>query len=154
MDRVISVVSNIEPFDTRSFPLGKMCVRARSKFENVIFCVLVLARCSNQMKFLQFLALQCCVEHRTVRYSLVPARKSVRSCTLEVRICHFLFARTRSILERFAFDTTLFTKNFICFENISLCNLVCDLGTPRLYVPYQSHSAIRLFAIPNSLATV
>ena len=31
-------MSNIEPFDTRSFPLGKVCVRARSKFENVIFC--------------------------------------------------------------------------------------------------------------------
>ena len=33
-----SVVSNFEPLDARSFPLGKVCVRARSKFENVIFC--------------------------------------------------------------------------------------------------------------------
>ena len=33
-----SFVSNFEPLDVRSFPLGKVCVRARSKFENVIFC--------------------------------------------------------------------------------------------------------------------
>ena len=42
-----SVVSNIEPLDTRSFSLGKLCVRARSRFEKVIFCVLILARNSN-----------------------------------------------------------------------------------------------------------
>ena len=35
---VNSVVSNIELLDVCSFPLGKVCVRARSKFENVIFC--------------------------------------------------------------------------------------------------------------------
>ena len=33
-----SVVSNFELLDVRSFPLGKVCVCARSKFENVIFC--------------------------------------------------------------------------------------------------------------------
>ena len=43
----ISVVSNIEPLDTRSFSLGKLCVHARSRFEKVIFCVLILARNSN-----------------------------------------------------------------------------------------------------------
>ena len=50
-----SVASNIKPLDTRLFLLGKLCVRARSKFESVIFCVLVLTRDSNQMNFLQFL---------------------------------------------------------------------------------------------------
>ena len=40
----ISVVSNFEPIDARSFPLGKVCVHARSKFEIVIFCALMLAR--------------------------------------------------------------------------------------------------------------
>ena len=39
-----SVVSNIEPLDTRSFSLVKLCVRARLRFEKVIFCVLILAR--------------------------------------------------------------------------------------------------------------
>ena len=33
-----SVVSNIEPLNVRSFPLRKVCICARSKFENVIFC--------------------------------------------------------------------------------------------------------------------
>ena len=47
-----SVVSNIEPLDVRSFPLGKVCVRARSKFEIVIFCALGLARGSNQCQIL------------------------------------------------------------------------------------------------------
>ena len=42
-----SVVSNIEPLDTRSFLLGKLCVCARSRFEKVNFCVLILARNSN-----------------------------------------------------------------------------------------------------------
>ena len=47
-----SVVSNFELLDTRSFPLGKVCVRARSKFEIVIFCGLGLARGSNQCQIL------------------------------------------------------------------------------------------------------
>ena len=34
----ISVVSNFEPLDVCSFLLRKVCVSARSKFENVIFC--------------------------------------------------------------------------------------------------------------------
>ena len=42
-DKLNSVVSNFEPLDARSFPLGKVCVRAPSKFEIVIFCALVLA---------------------------------------------------------------------------------------------------------------
>ena len=41
-----SVVSN--PLDTRLFLLVKVCARARSKFEIVIFCALVLTRGSNQ----------------------------------------------------------------------------------------------------------
>ena len=44
-----SVVSNIEPLDVRSFPLGKVCVRARSILRNVIFLILVLDRYSNSM---------------------------------------------------------------------------------------------------------
>ena len=47
-----SVVSNFEPLDARSFPLGKVCVRAHSKFEIVICCPLVLARSSNQSQIL------------------------------------------------------------------------------------------------------
>ena len=47
-----SVVLNFEPLDARSFPLGKVCVRARSKFKIVIFCALVLARSSNQSQIL------------------------------------------------------------------------------------------------------
>ena len=42
----VSVVSNFEPLDVRSFLLGKVCVHARSKFENVIFC-------SNQSQILR-----------------------------------------------------------------------------------------------------
>ena len=49
---VNSVVSNIELLDVCSFPLGKVCVRARSKFEIVIFCALGLARGSNQCQIL------------------------------------------------------------------------------------------------------
>ena len=32
--QLYSVVSNFESLDARSFPLGKVCVRARSKFES------------------------------------------------------------------------------------------------------------------------
>ena len=47
VEKLGSVVSNIEPFDTCSFTLGKVFVHARSKFESVIFCVLMLAQGSN-----------------------------------------------------------------------------------------------------------
>ena len=60
-----SVVSNIEPLDTCSFPLGKVCICARSMFKNLM---------------------------------LGDAR---------ARKCSKTGARTRSILEKFAFDTTL-----------------------------------------------
>ena len=42
---------------------------------------------------------QYCVELRTARCLLVPDRKSVCSCLLEVRNCHFLCARARSMFE-------------------------------------------------------
>ena len=47
-----SVVSNFEPLDARSFLLGKVCICGHSKFKIVIFCALVLARCSNQSQIL------------------------------------------------------------------------------------------------------
>ena len=61
-----SVVSNFEPLDGRSFPLGKVCIRARLKFEIVIFCVLVLAQSSNQSQILGNTRQTCkCFQHFT-----------------------------------------------------------------------------------------
>ena len=77
--------------------------------------------------YLKYQISQCCVEHQTARYSLVPARKIVRSCSLEVRKCHFLCARARSRLES---DTRK------CSPNIKLLPyyVFCLLG--GIHKPY------------------
>ena len=86
-------MSNFEPLDVRSFPLGKVCVPARSKFENVIFC-------SNQSQILGN-------TRRTFNVYLMNMFEYLMLGDVRARKYSKTSAHTRSILKKFAFDTTL-----------------------------------------------
>ena len=87
-------MSNFEQLDARLFPLGKVCVRARSKFENVIFC-------SNQSQILGN-------ARRTFNVYIMNMFEYLMLGDVCAQKYSKTGARTRSILEKFAFDTTLY----------------------------------------------
>ena len=85
---IFSVVSNFKPLNVRTFPLGKVCVGA-----HVIFC-------SNQS---QILGNTC----QTFNVYLMNMFKYLMLGDVRAQKYSKTGARTRSILKKFVFDTTV-----------------------------------------------